>query len=60
MTGDCIVEDTQGAYFDDTRAHPAPGEGFYYLIREQGSCAAGTYGTDSSLAERLPDDVCPS
>jgi len=56
MRGICIVEDTQGAHFDDTRAQPAPGEGFYYLIREQGTCAGSTYGIDSLFNERLPNE----
>jgi len=55
LSGDCLVDDIQGAYFDDTRLNPAAGEGFTYLIREQGPCAGGTWGFASTLVERFPD-----
>jgi hypothetical protein len=39
-------------------AKPPSGSTFYYLVRAGTSCGMGTYGYDSSLAERIPT-VCP-
>lgn len=59
ISGECLTNDTSGPFFDDLRAPPPAGEGFFYLIREQGLCSGGTYGTDSASNPRLPDDICP-
>lgn len=37
---------------------PSPGAGFYYLVRALNSCGVGTYGKDSTGAERTTA-VCP-
>jgi hypothetical protein len=46
--------------FDDPRPDPAPGQGYYYIIRSESDvCGGGTYGYASSGAERLPVSACP-
>ncbi len=46
--------------FEDPRFDPAPGAGYYYIIRsESNACGAGTYGHASSGAEILPASACP-
>jgi hypothetical protein len=45
--------------FQDLRPDPDPGEGFYYLVRAEGLCATGSYGSASSGTERLPAAPCP-
>ncbi|NIL99798.1 MAG: hypothetical protein GTN89_02375, partial [Acidobacteria bacterium] len=59
IVGECFADNTAGPYYDDMRPAPAPGEAYFYVIREQGPCVGGTYGTDSGLTPRTPDDVCP-
>jgi hypothetical protein len=50
----CLVDDWTSGVFDDTRPAPAPGDGYYYLVRAQKtSCANGTYGYASSGPERV-------
>jgi len=54
----CLSEDLGEAVYRDHRL-PAPGTGYYYLVREDGNCDdGGTYGFDSSGAERLPPNAC--
>jgi hypothetical protein len=43
----------------DPRSDPSPGDGFYYLVRAQGICGTGTYGSDSLGIEREPAAPCP-
>jgi hypothetical protein len=38
---------------------PAPGEGFYYLVRAQNACGGGSWGTASDNAERIAPDCTP-
>ncbi len=40
------------------REEPAPGTGFYYLVRGVNVCGAGTYGLDSGATERV-SIACP-
>jgi len=37
---------------------PAPGSGFWYLVKRHNSCDPGTYGTSSSGAPRVIS-ICP-
>ena len=54
----CVDDDVAGATWVDPRPDPPAGDGYYYLIRSQKSCGAGTYGKASSGAERLPVAAC--
>jgi DNA-binding beta-propeller fold protein YncE len=54
----CQADDLAASAWDDLRADPAAGEGYYYLVRAVG-CAAGTYGAATPGAERLPTSGCP-
>jgi len=54
----CIANDVASGYTDG-RPNPAPGVGYYYLIRAQTACGSGTYGLQSSGLERLPTAACP-
>ena len=55
----CLVNDVTTTSFPDPRANPSVGDGYYYLVRVQLSCGTGTYGFDSSGAERVPVAACP-
>jgi hypothetical protein len=55
----CLRNDEPGTSWDDTRPDPAPGSGFYYLVRAQNACGSGSYGRRSSGAERSPGSDCP-
>jgi len=55
----CLIDDVAGNTAVDPRADPAPGSGLYYLVRSNNVCGAGTFGTASSLVERLPAAACP-
>jgi len=37
---------------------PAPGAGFYYLVRARNACAVGTYGTQTGGTPRTTA-ACP-
>jgi hypothetical protein len=53
----CLHPDVPGSSLPD-KQHPATGCGSYYLIRAYNVCGVGTYGFESSGAERL-STVCP-
>lgn len=55
----CRAEDLVETVHLDERV-PSPGDGYYYIIREDGSCGGGTYGFATSGEERLPLDACRS
>jgi hypothetical protein len=55
----CLQDDSVSTSWTDSRPDPAVGEGYYYLIRGQGICGVGTYGTASGGAERQPASACP-
>ena len=57
--GDCLTDDAAGTSWDDTRPDPSAGDGWYYLVRAQNACGAGTYGYSSGGPERLPGNPCP-
>jgi hypothetical protein len=55
----CLADDEALASFADARQDPVSGEAYYYLIRSQNTCGAGTYGLATSGAPRLPVADCP-
>ncbi len=55
----CLSNDVAGTSFVDGRPDPKEGDGFYYLVRAQSACGAGTYGFDSESVERGPASACP-
>jgi hypothetical protein len=55
----CLQNDGAAASFLDGRPDPAPGSGFYYLVRAQNVCGAGTYGFNSASVERVLPAACP-
>jgi hypothetical protein len=55
----CLADDVAGAGTPDGRPDPAPGDGYYYLVRGQTACGTGSYGTSSAGPERLPAAGCP-
>jgi hypothetical protein len=55
--GTCIADDVEGSSAEDL-TEPAPGEGLRYLVRAQNACGSGSWGSESSGAERLPGS-CP-
>jgi hypothetical protein len=58
-TATCLENDVAGTSTTDPRPDPAPGSGYYYLVRAQTACASGTYGFDSDALERTPGAACP-
>ncbi|MDH3591548.1 MAG: hypothetical protein OER88_06700, partial [Planctomycetota bacterium] len=54
----CQGDDLVASTWDDPRADPAAGSGFYYLVRAE-ECDKGGYGTSSSGAPREPTADCP-
>jgi hypothetical protein len=55
----CTGDDVAGTTWDDTLGDPAPGAGFYYLIRGQNDCGSGSYGVSYDASERVPTIDCP-
>ena len=55
----CLGNDVGSAMWVDPRPLLAAGNGYYYVVRAQDTCSAGTYGYASSAAERLPAAACP-
>ena len=58
-TATCLSDDGAAASFTDGRPDPAPGTGYYYLVRAQAACGTGTYGFDSASVERSLPAACP-
>jgi hypothetical protein len=58
-TASCLSNDISLSHYDDGRAAPAAGDGYYYLVRAQSTCGTGTLGTDSAGAPRTPSPGCP-
>jgi hypothetical protein len=54
----CVANDVADTPYDDTRAGPSSGSGYYYLVRAQNACGAGGYGLRSNGAPRIVT-VCP-
>jgi hypothetical protein len=55
----CLVNDEPTTSFVDPQASPAPGSGYYYLVRAQSSCGTGSYGSTSGNVPRVPAADCP-
>ena len=55
----CVIDDAAVASWDDPRSDPAPGQGYYYLVRSQTSCLTASYGFPTAGPERLPLSDCP-
>ena len=55
----CLANSAFTPAWIDGRPDPAPGESYYYLVRSEQSCNAGTWGFATSGAERLPTTDCP-
>jgi hypothetical protein len=58
-TAACLSNNGASAGYADVRSDPAPSTGYYYLVRAQASCGAGTYGFASTGLERIPAAACP-
>ena len=55
----CLQNNDAATPWSDPRANPAPGVGYYYLVRGQNVCGTGNYGTTSGGAPRIPGTPCP-
>jgi hypothetical protein len=55
----CIANDLGTASYDDARPDPPADDGYYYIVRGQTTCGAGSYGFASGGGERLPAGACP-
>ena len=54
----CLATAVPAAPFSDT-APPAPGDGFYYLVRVRNACGPGPLGAGSAGAPARPSPICP-
>jgi hypothetical protein len=52
----CLASGLAATGYDDTRAAPPGGDGYFYLTRARNSCAAGTFGPGKQAIEPL---ACP-
>jgi len=52
----CLVSGLAATGYDDTRANPPAGDGYFYLARGRNSCGAGSFGPGSQGLDPL---VCP-
>jgi len=55
----CLSNDGTTTSMEDDRPNPAAGAGYYYLVRAQSACGAGTYGFNSASVERSLPAACP-
>ena len=55
----CAQNDVAATSWADGRPDPVVGDGYYYLVRGQNACGAGSYGQATGGAERLPVAACP-
>ncbi len=55
----CLSNDGTAAGYVENRPDPAPGAGYYYIVRAQSACGSGTYGFASTGQERVPTAACP-
>ena len=55
----CLQNNDPQTNWNDSQPNPAPGAGYYYIVRAQNSCGSGTYGSATSGAERHPATDCP-
>lgn len=54
----CLSENNPDASYRDYRPKPQSGQIYYYMIREQGVCGGGSYGTATGGAERETTGAC--
>ncbi|MDH3284737.1 MAG: YncE family protein [Acidobacteriota bacterium] len=52
----CLAGDLSGPSYDDTRADPAAGDGYFYLLRGRNACGDGSYGAGRESLDGL---ACP-
>ncbi len=52
----CLSSGLASPSYDDTRANPAAGDGYFYLTRGRNSCAAGPFGSVPQAIDALS---CP-
>ncbi len=52
----CVASDLTAAGDSDTRPPPAPGDGFYYLVRAENSCGSASFGPGRAVLGTL---TCP-
>jgi hypothetical protein len=57
-TATCLTDDVSPAKYVDVRPDPPQDDGYYYLVRAQGTCGSGTYGYDTAGLERIPTAAC--
>jgi hypothetical protein len=55
----CLAEAVQSPSWTDTRADPASGDAYYYLVRGKGLLCNGNYGNDSEGSLRPTPVACP-
>jgi hypothetical protein len=55
----CLQNDAPSNNWMDPRPDPAPGSGYYYLVRAHNVCGNGTYGFATGGSERNPTSGCP-
>ena len=55
----CLGDDVAATSWEDSRADPAAGAAYYYLVRAANVCGDGGWGTDSVGADRTPTGACP-
>ncbi len=55
---ECLATDVATTSWDDARPDPAPGDGYYYLVRGRHACS-GSFGDASSGTPRAPSAPCP-
>ncbi len=53
----CLAGDLELPSYDDARGDPAPGDGFFYLVRAENSCATATFGPSRASLDALS---CPA
>lgn len=53
----CLQSGVTGTAFDDGRPAPAPGDGFYYLVRARNACGLGDHGPGRQALDDAPP--CP-
>ena len=58
-SAECIDDDVAAGSWSDPRPSPGTGDGYYYLVRGQTACGAGSYGNASSGTPRILDSDCP-
>ena len=54
----CLADEVTQSQWDDTRAGPAAGDCYYYLVRSENVSGSGTYGWKSNGNERIINS-CP-